>query len=125
MSNDTPKVQGEGDYESARKYEDATKRFVDAGKVKPAAERARTDDPAELADLERAEQAGRARAKEEDPLLRPDAGGMGAAPGGSEGSGAPQGAGEARQRAAQAGRRGVDPDRQDALPGRDEDRPVG
>jgi len=75
MSTDRPNIQGEGDYESGKRYDEATKRFVEQGKVKPAAEKARTDDPAELADLERAEQAGRERAKEEDPLLRRGPGG--------------------------------------------------
>jgi hypothetical protein len=64
-----PNIQGEGDHESARRYDEAAKRFVEEGKVGPAAERARTDDPAEKADLQRAEDAGRARAKEEDRLL--------------------------------------------------------
>jgi hypothetical protein len=75
MSTDKPNIQGEGDYESARRYDEATKRFVDEGKVGPAAQRARTDDPAEKAELERAEEAGRARAKEEDRLLDPRSGG--------------------------------------------------
>jgi hypothetical protein len=67
-----PKIQGEGDYESARRYNEKTKEFVEDGKVGPAADRARTDDPAESAELERAERVGRDRAKEEDPLLRPE-----------------------------------------------------
>ena len=66
---DRPGVQGEGDYASARRYDEATRRFVESGRVGPAAEQARTDDPAELAENERAEAAGRARAKEEDPQL--------------------------------------------------------
>jgi hypothetical protein len=69
-----PNIQGEGDYESARRYDEATKRFVEEGKVGPAAERSRTDDPGELADLQRAEDEGRARAKEEDRLLNKGAG---------------------------------------------------
>ena len=85
MSTDKPNIQGEGDYASARKYDEAAKRFVDEGKVGPAAERARTDDPGETAELERAEQAGRARAKEEDRLLDPSKGGHPAAGGGASG----------------------------------------
>jgi hypothetical protein len=73
QNRDGPGVQGEGDYASAKRYDDDAKRFAESGRVEEAAERARTDDPAELADNERAEAAGRARAKEEDPLLRPDA----------------------------------------------------
>lgn len=67
-----PKVQGEGDYESARRYNEKTKEFVEQGKVGPAADKARTDDPAKSADLEKAEREGRERAKEEDPLLHPE-----------------------------------------------------
>ena len=73
MGTDKPNIQGEGDYASARRYDEATKRFVEEGRVGPAAQRARTDDPVENAELERAEDAGRARAKEEDRLLDPDA----------------------------------------------------
>jgi hypothetical protein len=67
-----PKIQGEGDYESARRYNEKTKDFVEEGKVGPAAEKAKTDDPSKTAELERAERAGRERAKGEDPLLHPE-----------------------------------------------------
>lgn len=42
MNKDGPNVQGEGDDEPARKYQQDTGRFVAAGKVKPAADQART-----------------------------------------------------------------------------------
>lgn len=82
MSTDRPNIQGEGDYESGKRYDEATKRFVEQGKVGPAAEKARTDDPAELADLERSEREGRERARGEDPQLRRGTGGQ---PGGKSG----------------------------------------
>jgi hypothetical protein len=67
-----PKVQGEGDYESARRYNEKTKEFVEEGKVGPAADKARTDDPAKAAELEQAERQARERSKGEDPLLHPE-----------------------------------------------------
>jgi hypothetical protein len=67
-----PKIQGEGDHESARRYNEKTKEFVEDGKVGPAADKAKPTSAGEAADLERAEQAGRERAKEEDPLLHPE-----------------------------------------------------
>lgn len=64
-----PKVQGEGDYEAARHYNDATRDYVQSGKVDGAAGAAKPKTPEEAAELERAEAAGKARAKEEDPNL--------------------------------------------------------
>ena len=64
-----PKVQGEGDYEAARRYNESTREHARSGKVDEAAEAARPKTPGEAADLERAEEAGRSRAKEEDPNL--------------------------------------------------------
>lgn len=58
------KNQGEGDREAARHYEEKTKDFVESGKVRPAAERAK-DDP-------EAERAGQERAKEFDPDVHRD-----------------------------------------------------
>jgi hypothetical protein len=64
------KNQGEGDKESARKYNEATEKFAKSGKVDEAARQARRDvegpKGAELADAERA---GKSRAKGEDPQL--------------------------------------------------------
>ena len=62
-------VQGEGDYRAARRYNKATREFVEDEDV---AEAARDEEPKserEQQQLERAEQAGRERAKDEDPLL--------------------------------------------------------
>lgn len=56
--------QGEGDRESARRYNADVKEFVQTGKVDEAARRAGEQDPAEG---KAAEEAGKARAKELDP----------------------------------------------------------
>jgi len=57
---------GEGNRAADRRYRDATKRFIDEGKVEPAADEAReaVEDEAQRAELERAEEAGRKRAAE-------------------------------------------------------------
>lgn len=63
---DKPRNQGEGDRESARHYNENTKKFVESGKVDEAARKAGKGDKQEL---ERAEQAGKDRAKELDPAV--------------------------------------------------------
>jgi hypothetical protein len=60
-------LQGEGNYEAARRYDAAQKRFVDAGRVDEAAEQAAPKSEAEADALRRAEEAGRSHAKDEDP----------------------------------------------------------
>lgn len=60
------KIQGEGDKEAAREYNEATRAFVESGKVDEAAERAGEQDPAEA---KQAEKAGEERAKEKDPAV--------------------------------------------------------
>ena len=66
-------VQGEGDYKAARRYNDATREFVKDEDVAEAARDAEPQSAGEEQQLERAEQAGRQRAKDEDPLLdRPE-----------------------------------------------------
>ena len=77
MGDSQPKtkgeVQGEGDYKAARRYNDATREFVADKDVTEAARDAEPQNAGEEQQLERAEQAGRARAKDEDPLLdRPE-----------------------------------------------------
>ena len=72
MSNDplknesNSKNQGEGDRESAERYNEATREFVKSGEVDEAAARARGQDPQEAGNSERA---GKERAKEEDPAV--------------------------------------------------------
>jgi hypothetical protein len=66
-------VQGEGDYNAARRYNEATREFVKDEDVAEAALDAEPQSERERQQLERAEQAGRQRAKDEDPLLdRPE-----------------------------------------------------
>ena len=60
-------VQGEGNYEAARRYDEAQKRFVDSGRVEEAAEQAAPKSQAEADALRRAEEAGKSHAKDEDP----------------------------------------------------------
>ena len=63
------KNQGEGDPESARRYNKSQQDFVNSARGRAAIEDAGDVDPDELEDLEDAEQAGLARAKEEDPAV--------------------------------------------------------
>ena len=65
---DDNKVQGEGDYDAARNYDEATRDFVKSGKVEQAARDAapaNAAEAAEAAELARAEQAGKSRSKGE------------------------------------------------------------
>ena len=59
------RIQGEGDYEAGRRYDKATRDFVDAGKVDEAAEAAAPDSATEADYLRRAERDGRAQSKGE------------------------------------------------------------
>jgi hypothetical protein len=62
-------IQGEGDKEAARRYNEEQKRFVDSGAVAGAAKRAKplTDDEAD--EMQDAEAQGRQKAKGEDPTV--------------------------------------------------------
>jgi hypothetical protein len=64
-----PKNQGEGDRESAERYNEKTQEFVESGKVDEAARRAGEGDPEEM---RKAEEAGKKRAKELDPAVERD-----------------------------------------------------
>lgn len=66
---DKPKVQGEGDRESAKRYNKDTREFVESGKVDEAARKAGEGDQEEM---ERAEESGEDRAKEFDPAVERD-----------------------------------------------------
>lgn len=66
--DDTDRMQGEGDREAARKYNEATRRFVKSSKAK----HARKTTNLSQADLERAEETGKKHAKEEDPSVHRD-----------------------------------------------------
>ena len=65
-----PNVQGEGDYEATRRYRKRTEEFLENNDVEEAASRAAPEDAEEADELESAEQAGKSRAKGEDPALR-------------------------------------------------------
>ena len=65
----TDRVQGEGDYEAARRYDKAAREFAESGKVEEAARDAKPTSAEEAAELIRAEREGKSHAKGEDPLL--------------------------------------------------------
>lgn len=67
-------VYGEGNYDASRKYNDATKKFVESERVGQAARDATPKTPREAAETKRAEKAGLLRAKEKKPPVKePDA----------------------------------------------------
>jgi hypothetical protein len=71
MSTDK-KLQGEGNYEAARRYDESQKRFVKSGRVKKAAAQAEPKSAEEAEALKRAEEAGKSHSKGEDPsIVRP------------------------------------------------------
>ncbi len=63
-------MQGEGNYEAAKKYDKDQTKFVKSGRVEKAAQQAKPKSPAEAEEMRRAEEIGRSRAKEEDPAVR-------------------------------------------------------
>jgi len=64
--DDKSRNQGEGDRESAKRYNENTQKFVESGKVEEAAKKAGQGDKHAM---ERAERAGKDRAKELDPAV--------------------------------------------------------
>jgi hypothetical protein len=62
-------LQGEGNVEAARHYNEATRRFVGSGKVAAAARAAAPSGDREAAALSEAERKGKRRAKGEDPQV--------------------------------------------------------
>jgi hypothetical protein len=70
MKRKDDKVHGEGNYKAAREFDAAEAAFVKSGRVDQAARDAAPKSPAEEAELARAEQLARERAREEDPALR-------------------------------------------------------
>ena len=62
-------VQGEGNYEAAREFNKAERKFVASGKVAAAARAAAPKSEAERKGMIAAELAGKQRAKEEEPAL--------------------------------------------------------
>ena len=61
------KQYGEGNYEATRQYNEATKKFIDAGRVPQAARDAAPKTPEEAVELKQAEQAALLRAKDAPP----------------------------------------------------------
>lgn len=73
MTEQKQRSKGEGDRESARRYNEETQQFVDSGRVDEKAVEAREAvEGAEEPDLAAAEQSGKARAKEFDPGVARD-----------------------------------------------------
>jgi hypothetical protein len=62
-------VQGEGNYEAARRYEDKLRDHVQHHDVEREARDAEPQSEGEKREMERAEEIGKQRAKEEDSLL--------------------------------------------------------
>jgi hypothetical protein len=62
-------VYGEGNYEASRKYDEATKKFVESGRVEQAARDAKPRNAREAAEMQRAEEAGLRRAKDTRPAV--------------------------------------------------------
>ena len=70
MTDPKGKNQGEGDKESDRKYRERTEQFVQSKRGKKEIEHAGDLSEAEARKLRKAEQAGKSRAKDEDPQIK-------------------------------------------------------
>ena len=66
MSNPKDKEHGEGNYKATRDYNDATKKFIDSGKVDEAAEKSKPKSADEARQMTQAEQEGKSHSKGED-----------------------------------------------------------
>jgi hypothetical protein len=64
------KVQGEGDYESAKKFDDQEAAFVKSGRVDQAARDAAPKSPREAEEMSKAEEAAKRRSRGEDSSSR-------------------------------------------------------
>jgi hypothetical protein len=65
---DKNRVQGEGDYDAARRYDKATEDFAKSGKVEQAARDAAPESAGEAEELRKAEDIGKSHSKGEGPL---------------------------------------------------------
>ncbi len=65
-------IQGEGNREAAKNFNDAQRKFVESGRVAAGAQNAKPKSKQEADELARAEASGRSRAKEEDPAVHRD-----------------------------------------------------
>ena len=57
---------GEGNYKATRDYNEATKKFMEKGKVEEAARKAEPADAREAQEMQEAEQAGKSRARSKE-----------------------------------------------------------
>jgi len=64
-------VHGEGNYEASRQYNEATKKFIESGKVEQAARDAAPKNAGEASEMKQAEQAALLRAKDAPPVKEP------------------------------------------------------
>lgn len=62
------KVQGEGNYDASRKYNEATLQFVKSGRVPDAARAAAPRTPAEAAEMKQAEEIASRNASKSSPV---------------------------------------------------------
>ena len=62
-STSKSRIQGEGDYASAKKYNEHAREFAQSGKVEQAAREAAPRNPQEKEDMRKAEAEGRSHAK--------------------------------------------------------------
>ncbi|HUH94878.1 MAG TPA: hypothetical protein VL742_17255 [Casimicrobiaceae bacterium] len=62
-------LQGEGNYDAAREFDDAERAFVESGKLEEGIRNAPPRSETERREMELAEQQAKQRAKEEDPAL--------------------------------------------------------
>jgi ribosomal protein L2 len=60
------KEHGEGNYKASREYNEATKNFVDSGKVDDAAKAAKPKDQKDATEMRRAEEKAKSHSKGED-----------------------------------------------------------
>ena len=74
-NTDKPDVQGEGNYDAARRYRKDVKEFLDKDEVEKAAHDAAPKSPDEQREMDEAERTGRSRSKggkERDMNLKPE-----------------------------------------------------
>jgi hypothetical protein len=74
-NTDKPDVQGEGNYDAARRYRKDVNEFLDKEDVEKAAHEAAPKSPDEQREMDEAERAGRSRSKggkERDMNLQPE-----------------------------------------------------
>lgn len=69
-STSKSRVQGEGDYASAKKYNEQAQAFAQSGKVEQAAKQAAPRNKQEQEDMRTAEAAGRSHAKGQAPAAK-------------------------------------------------------